>query len=308
MIALESPPITLLDARIVGDKVNPVDHHKQEFKRGEIGFVMSRGELMRFNECPVKWKYGAEEQQSPAMLWGDLVDCMHLVPEQFSGRFAVCPETYPDAKTGEHKPWNFNAKFCQQWRTTQKGLSIVKAEVHESAKQACAMLAYNSDGATDPAFRFQVAVWADYFDPATELTIPLRALVDVVPSGTELQNSLIDLKTTSTAEPRAWSKKVSSDHLDAQAALYLDLWNAATNEGRTDFRHIIQENEPPYHIELRLLSQEFIELGRLKYRSALKKYCQCLATGEWPGYDNGHHQVFGRWSLCEPEAWQIQNV
>lgn len=304
MMTMEVPKVKFLNARIVGSGVNPAAHHKQEFKRGDSRFVMSRGELMKFNECPVKWIAGVDDDPSTFRDWGELIDCLVLTPEQFSNRFAVCPETYPDSKTGEAKPWNFNAKFCETWREDHEGKTIIKHDMRLSAELAIARFDFEEFvEATAPA-QFQVSMSADYSDPATGLTIPLRALVDIAPVGGEYHNSLIDLKTTSSAEPRAWARRVVSDHLDAQAAFYLDLWQAATGEERTDFRHIIQESSAPYHIELRLLSQEFIELGRLKYRHALLKYCQCLSTKVWPGYET-REMTFGRWALCSPEAWML---
>lgn len=304
MIAIEAPKIKFQNCRIVGERVNPEVHHRQEHERGELGFVMSRGELMRFNECPAKWKVGSPQSETSEMRWGSLIDCLLLVPEEFHDRFAVCPETYPDKKTGEQKPWNFNSNFCKEWREDQEGKTILKHDDRLAADAALRNFNFDEFDALRAGARCQVSLSAEYFDSATELTIPIRALLDLVPGEGEYQNSIVDLKTTSSAEPRAWARKVSSDHLDAQAALYLDLWKAATGEERCDFRHVIQESDPPYHVELRLLSAEFIELGRIKYGAALKKYCGCLASGVWPGYQN-KSLVFGRWGLCEPEAWMV---
>jgi exodeoxyribonuclease VIII len=305
MIAVECPKVKFTNARIVGSGINPADHHAQEHKRGHREYVMSRGSLMDFNECPAKWIVGTETEQTSFMQWGDLIDCLLTSAETFDSRFAVCPETYKDAKTGEDKPWNWNANVCKQWRQENEGRSLIKHDLRLDAETALEKLTrcHEISDALWPA-KFQVSLSAEYFDQQTELTIPIRGLVDIAPDGGDCANSLIDLKTTASAEPRKWARKVSEDHLDAQAALYLDLWKAATGEERTDFRHIVQESLPPYHVELRLLSMEFIELGRIKYRSALMKYCQCLTTGIWPGYPHTE-MTFGRWSLCSPEAWML---
>jgi len=307
MPPIELPKIDFRNARIVGVRVNPTVHHAQTHPRGHREFMMSRGELMRFNECPIKWLSSVQEDKTTRMSWGDLIDCLLFVPEQLSSRFAFCPETYP-SKDG-NRPWNFNAEFCRQWRDDRPHLTIIKSNEALDSEQALAQLHKLPEWAVLKLSHFQVSLTGEYCDVETELCIPIRALVDIAPGEGEYENSLIDLKTTSSAEPRAWARRVSSDHLDAQAAIYLDLFNAASGDFvRSDFRHIIQESEPPFHVELRILSQEFLELGRLKYRSALKKYCRCLATNTWPGYDNGHHMTFGRWGLCEPEAYMVQNL
>ena len=300
-------PVAFRHAKVTGKYVNPELHHVQEVQRGHRDFVMSRGELVRFNECPAKWIQNAEaDEESSFMAWGDLIDCLLLVPEQFQDRFAVCPETYPDKKTGDPKPWNFNADFCKSWRAEQDGKTVIKSDTYSEAQNALDKLRRNDEvTAVLAGAKTQVAVHGEYVDAATELMIPIRGLIDIVPTG-EFTNALVDLKTTRSAESDTWARKVDADGLDAQAAFYLDLWAAATGEPRSEFRHIIQESKPPYHVELRLVSEEFIEVGRLKYRSALKKYCQCLKSNEWPGYPS--RQRFGLWSLTEPSPYMVARL
>ena len=69
---------------------------------------------------------------------------------------------------------------------------------------------------------------------------------------------------------RAWRSKVFKFNYDAQAALYLDVWEVATGEDRQDFKHIVQESYAPYQTQLRLISAEFLEIGRMKYQKALR--------------------------------------
>jgi hypothetical protein len=116
---------------------------------------------------------------------------------------------------------------------------------------------------------------------------------------TAFAKCLVDLKTAASADPSQWGREVRRWKYDWQAALYLDLYTKATGEDRTDFLHVVVENEWPYATGKMLLSQEFIELARAEYLDALKTYAFCLARKEWPGYSAG------QWTIVQPEPWMM---
>jgi len=120
-------------------------------------------------------------------------------------------------------------------------------------------------------------------------------------------DSLADFKTCSSAHPRSWQKHVHDYDLHTQAGLYLDLYNAATGEQRDEFRHILQESFKPWQVAKRILSVEFISLGREKYKRILKRYAACLKSGHWPDYDEGgpHDVVLDGWLTTQPVDWMV---
>ena len=136
--------------------------------------------------------------------------------------------------------------------------------------------------------------------------MPLKILIDLKPAvDSPWGKSLCDLKTCTSAATRAWTRTVFDHSLHVQAALYLDVWTADTGEDRVDFLHIVQESFAPYETCRRMLSAEYIEIGRMKYLEALKQYCQCLKTGIWPSY-GGSRMDWNGWQLIEPEPWMVQ--
>lgn len=297
-------------ARITGVGVNPKAHHKQCVPRGDKAFIMSRSELAAFAVCPAKWRQvgRGDDDSTSAMELGDAIDCLILTPDQFDSRFAVAPSEYTptDGKDkGKSKPWNWNATVCDDWRLEQEaaGKVTLKSTVHNAAITAARRIVRSFASLLDGSMA-QIAVESIYHDKATGLDIPVRSLVDLAPAK-EQPRSLYDLKS-SGVEPtdRKWSSKVHDEWLDAQAALYLDLWNVTTEPDRVDFRHIIVEQAAPYHVEERLLSAEFVELGRFKYTRALKRYCQCLASDEWPGYECA--QTICGIGVVQPSAWMFE--
>lgn len=298
---------------LTGGKVIAVNADIQSYlesgrgERGKADFVMSSHQIPLFDSCPSRWlrNYDPKPENTDALKWGSLIDCMLTQPLSFPDRYVFRPETYP-AKDGE-KPWHNGATYCKEWNAKHEGQTILSRDEHAEAEQAVARLSkdphvseilLNSDR--------QVWITAEYQDEETGVTVPVKGLIDLVPFPDKpfYGKCLVDLKTATSAAPRKWQRTVFERNYHIQAALYLDAYRAATDSDRTDFIHIVQENIAPYEPGRRLLSAEFIQLGRDQYVSGLRRYAKCLKTGIWPGYDEGERTIQG-WTLTEPESWMV---
>lgn len=320
----------LTAGRVVGP-VAPEAYRTPIQKRGDPQRQMGRSELMEFARCPKRWLDGYESEETKATEWGDLIDCLFLTPKYFNGRYAVQPSTYmedamecpscksvtdsmsckkcktPRVPIRVEKEWNSNSDTCSDWEAKQSPRKIIKHKLFQPACDAVKVLESQPDlKAIRECSQSQVMATASYQDEETGIVVPLGILIDLLPAvDSPWGKSIIDLKTTTSAAMRAWRGHCYTYNYDAQAALYLDVWEVNTGEDRCDFRHIVQESYAPYQTEIRLMSAEFLEIGRMKYLNALKRYCQCLKTGVWPGYDSDCRTIDG-WQLCEPEPWMVQ--
>jgi hypothetical protein len=72
-----------------------------------------------------------------------------------------------------------------------------------------------------------------------------------------------------------------------QAALYLDLWNAATGEKRNRFVICFIEVTEPHESAWVEVSPALIEAGRAGYMNALAKWQSCVAIDVWPRQHEG---------------------
>jgi hypothetical protein len=282
-------------------------------KRGDPVFVMSRGELVEFDRCPRRWLAGIESDETKSTEWGTLIDGLVLAPGRFKEDFVITPATYPATPKRkddppEQKPWNRNATYCAEWEENQIGKTIISNKLYGSAMTAVKRFK------EDPEIckligcsQTQVFATAEYHDVGTKLVVPVKILLDLVPGdGSEFRNVLADLKTCASAAPFAWAKAVFEHSYHWQAAMYMDVYNAALPEAeRQDFFHVLQENYPPYETGRRLLTSEFVELGRAKYRNALVRYCQCLKNKVWPGYDDDVPRHWQGWQFTEPISWML---
>lgn len=274
--------------------------------KGDPKYIISRSDLVDILACPIKW-LKAKGDGSTAMTYGNLLDCMILTPEKFDELFIVAPETYP-AADGTDKPWTGQAKYCKQWKADVEadGQTVIKADDYASAVEATHALANDNDIADILANSDkQVMVVAEYHDADTGLVVPIRVLTDVVPTASHPRwgKCLSDLKTASCAAQHVWEGEVFKYGYDMQASLNLDLHTLANpKEERIEFRHLIQESSEPFISARRLLSEEYIQLGRARVNSALRFYCKCLHFNVWPDFETGRNAHNG-WSITEPRPW-----
>lgn len=305
---------------------DPAQYHKMgaEFRRGDPRFIMSRGELITFSKCPSKWIRGVQDEETSFMEWGSLVDVLKLTPERFGELYEFCPETYQAEGSNPKgsprgtpkplvaKPWNRNADFCREWEAEVEkvGKKPIKKTKYEEARQAVARL--NGDAIMGSVFEgasTQVQACADYVDPETGITVRLRTLLDVVPSLTgPWGNHLGDLKTTGDASPHKYQRTVFEQGWHKQAGFYIDVYNAATGEQRNQWLHLIQESESPYEPARRQLDEEFLNLGRSWWQLSLARYCRCLKTQVWDGYDDLPSidgEIVNGFRMVTPSPWMM---
>lgn len=296
--------MNLIRAQIVKESTPHADYFANGQKRGDAGYVVSSHVLGEILRNAHRWLRGYESPESKSKEFGEVLDCLLLTPFQWPNRFCVQPETYL-AKDGERKKWRNDMRIAEvaQWWAEHEGLQKIDADLNAQVHAAKASLE-REERIIDAIKGSKVQVWlqAEYADKETGITIPVKGLLDIVPPADHpiYGQWLVDLKTTSSANPGRFARDVANYNYDMQAALYLDLWNAATGEKRTDFAHVIVENYPPYECRMPLLSHRFLERGRARYGYALQTYCKALKTGEWPGYDKP-----GTWPITEPEPWML---
>lgn len=299
--------MSFINATIVGKSVNPLAYFAlpDGLERGHAEWPMSSSSLRAFGACPSRWLAGYEPPDSEAKEFGRLLDCMVLTPDQFTRRYAVQPLSYEN-EDGEKKRWNNNANVCREWRQLRiaEGYEIVTDTDVRACEEAVERLrADDILNAFLTASDCQVWVSGDWQDEATGLSVPCRCLIDCVPRlETEFAKALGDLKTGRNAALLPWQRWCFQAGYHVQGAFDMDLYVAATGEDRVSWCWLVQENYAPWEPARRLMSQDFLTLGRATYRTLLANYCQCLKAGKYPSYDD-HDEAAQGWSLVEPSPW-----
>jgi hypothetical protein len=111
---------------------------------------------------------------------------------------------------------------------------------------------------------------------------------------------ILDLKTSNSADPDEFSRKIENFGYCVQDSLYRRGVHAVDGTF-PELIFIIVETEAPYLCSIVSLSAEFQELGNQKVEAAIKLWNHCLKTGQWPGYPV--HRV----AWLEAKPWMISN-
>ncbi|GAA4626715.1 hypothetical protein GCM10023196_036080 [Actinoallomurus vinaceus] len=125
----------------------------------------------------------------------------------------------------------------------------------------------------------QAIFWQD-----TETEVWRRALIDWLPTGGYGPPTIVDYKTTTSADLGAIRSSVLRYGYHQQAAWYLDAVDSVGYPDDTAFKFIFQEKTPPYLVTVVELDQPALRVGWLRNRRAIEIYRDCTAAGIWPGH------------------------
>jgi exodeoxyribonuclease VIII len=232
---------------------------------------------------PAHFKYNLEHPEdrkpTPQMMLGTAVHCAVLEPATFNDRYAVAPAC--DKRTKEGKAI---------WADLEASNKLILSSSDFEAVQGMSQSVLNHETASkllaagDP----EVSVFTDIEG------IPAKARLDWYRNGI-----ILDLKTTTAADPESFSKSCANFSYAIQASFYMDVCAAAGIEAHT-FIFVCVESTAPFSVAIYELDDISLDWGRDHYRSSLNKYRECMALNEFPGFPNEIQTI----SL---PAWTLKN-
>lgn len=95
--------------------------------------------------------------------------------------------------------------------------------------------------------------------------------------------AIVDLKTTRDASPDAFGRQVANLCYHAQAAFYVDGVAAATGR-RLPYVMVAVEMRAPWVVQVYVVPDAILELGRERYRDLLERLAFCRRENHWPAY------------------------
>jgi hypothetical protein len=225
---------------------------------------VSKSLLWDFNKSTFKWRHSKPKESTKAMELGTLIHAATLEPETFDDLVIVSP--YPDFRTKEAREWKIEQ--------AELGKIITSEDEIEKIKATASVVLDDYHSQFSAKYQTEVAVFGKI--GSTEI----KGLIDLVPDGLDC---LIDLKTISSIDSlEAIQRTIVSRGYHWQAALYLDLWNAASGEKRTRFVFCFVEVESPHETAWVELSENLLDIGRAGYMNAVAKWQTCIASDHWP--------------------------
>lgn len=228
----------------------------------------------------LRWHQAHPTVPTPEMLKGSLTD--HLF---FGSEFAYMVSPYDDFRTKEAKLWR------DQWEAA--GFAIFKQSAVDEVSRMVASIRNSTTVAEIlRAGRSQVAVQDDLDVDGSP--VQAKCLIDWVSDEFAV---LADLKTTGDASEDTFRCHVVNMGYDVQAAMYVDLWKAATGE-ELPFLWIVTESEEPHATALYQASKDSLARGRAILQARLRKYALCLAANRWDSYPTSPVTL-------EPPTWAM---
>jgi exodeoxyribonuclease VIII len=233
----------------------------------------SRLKVMGRSPAHFRWTSDNGHPSSDALDFGKLFHASILEPETVSKDFSVAPEGIDKRTTAGKAAW---AKFVDE----SNGKTIVTAADMRTAMAMSAAINAN-EGARDIVFDAiatgRVEEAHKWLDPMWR--VDRKSKMDAVLS----DGTVVDIKTTVDASPRAFERSILSYGYHTQAAYYADAMDAC-GQGMRRFLIVAIEKTPPYAIGVYQVAPEAIAVGRVRVAEWLSRYVDCVSKGAWPSY------------------------
>lgn len=232
----------------------------------------------------VNWSKLKVLARSPAHYRHALFEDRHDTEAMRLGRCAhmavLEPEVFPKACA----VWSGGRRAGKKWEqfralAEHDGQEILKTE------EVTFCLALQAAVRADPhAARY---LTKGHAEPSVLSTIDGRACKSRFDFISTSEPAIVDLKTTRDASPEGFAREVWRMRYDAQAAIYQDAYAAATGGQTLPVVLIAVEKEPPHLVQVYVVPEAVLDMGRYHYRGLLEALEECERTGVWGGYVDG---------------------
>lgn len=234
--------------------------------------AISRSELWRISESPLKFKYYKDNPPppTPSLVFGQVLHKIVLQPETFCDDFDIMPAVDRRTKEGREQYLNFCDRLGDRSAITVEDFTL--ATEMSNAIMNTPLAAKLLKGEKEKVF-----FWTD--DITGEAC---KCRPDCI-NQTYSKPIITDIKTTSDASLDAFMKSALNYGYDFQAAMYSEGYKAST--GKTPlFVFIAVEKEPPYAVNIFQADEIFLRRGYDLYREYIGIYHDCRITNNWYGY------------------------
>lgn len=240
-----------------------------------------------YTKTPSHFRHG-ERQEKREFALGHAAHCAILEPSEFEARFAYGPDDRRGNKWGRAQQ---EAADDGKELLTGKEYAIALRVRDAAAKHPILAKLAGQDVRCEESHFWHDARTKVLCRARPDMKVPTLALV-------------VDLKTTTDASPRAFSRAVYEYGYHVQEAFYIDGIKATAKGSPFDaFCFAVIEKEPPFNVVVYELDPSVVAEGRAIYRKALDRYAECLRTDEWPGYaEEVLPLTFDRWQFRETKA------
>ncbi len=229
-------------------------------------------------ECPAQfWAFShlnRDAFESPPKThfsFGRAAHTLLLGDEKFKALYAVRPSKWDSWRSGEAKAWREMQIELERDVLTHDDMAKITHMAAMMAQHPLIMGAKLLEGTMEASL-----VWKD-----AETGIWLKARPDVIP---EFDGTISDYKTTSDASPHFCCRTIAKYGYEMQMALCSEGMKAVLGREASNFLLVFQQSTPPFHVTPVEVSADAIHWGKLRIRRSIRRFADCMESGEWPGY------------------------
>jgi PDDEXK-like domain of unknown function (DUF3799) len=271
----------------------PLDlYHSNKITRSPA--ISSSGLRKIFIDSPAHYwcesPYNAKRVEKPpsrAFALGRAMHHLAMGEAAFNDVFEVAPATTRDAQ-GRSVPWSLKYKHARAWVTACEKTSrqwITRDEIEQIRGMSAALAAngFVTGAGVLEGFVERSGFWKD-----KETGVWLKIRPDVIPS--HRGGEMVDLKTTTSVQWPDLLRSVENFGYDMQFALM----RTVLRELKMPFTAaalVFVEKTPPHCVRVVELSDDDLDLGEAKNRTALRRFAICWNTNRWPGPAGDRHDA-----------------
>ena len=226
-------------------------------------YPVSNSRLSAFKKSPAHLiQYLTEDKvQTPAMAFGSAFHAALLEPDHFSAMYAIAPDV--DRRTKDGK--------LEYDRFVYESEDKTVLSATDAAKINAMLASVHSNSVANELLSACKQYEAEFKWNNADTGLEMRGFVDAI--GPDF---IIDVKTTTNADPRAFQSDIFRNQYHRQAAIYLD---AISADFHIDFYFIAIEKDAPYGVSVHRLDQQALEAGRKMMVDQLFEYRQWVEAG-----------------------------
>lgn len=268
-----------MEGQIQLSRTQKVDEIIKKILRHES--MLSYSSLSQFAESPadfIKYKL-KEREQTEAMIYGSMVHCLVLQPEDFYNRYFVLDDKAKKEEIGGAKPGA--TKAYKEWfglmQFNAGKKTLVTTEDFSIAQGISMGVKYNRTASAimDLCPQREVGIEWDY------LNYKFKGFIDGKGNGNKF-----DLKTCTDANPKKVRWSIMDMWYYGQAAMY-----GIGDESLTDNYYIIAVDKKG-GVSCHQLAKNLLERGRKEYEYFVNKFSECILSDS---FDSSYEFFADRW-------------
>lgn len=238
--------------------------------------VSSSGLRTILNQSPAHyWAFSPynpnriEREETGALVLGRAAHHLLLGEDDFSTLFIARPDKWDSWRTHDAKEWRAHQESYGRTVLLPAQLDQIRGMARSLAAHPLVQAGILNGGIeqTIVAKHEETGIW-------------LKVRPDATPNDS---GDFADLKTTVSVQTLDLARTIAEYGYHQQAALIAHNWHALTGNDIASFSFVFVEKAPPYCTRVVTLKDTDLARGERQNELAIKKFAECMASGEWPG-------------------------